>query len=608
MPMIYLKVPEVGTRIIDPVTEQLVDSVLSKLEIRQYFENLIFIDNGRTAASQSDDALGNINLQGNRCDVKVETLFNPSEQFWDTSTDASNTASGSASRYTPQYQKIFFDQDAKVSVQELTMPFGLVLTFDLAFRTYDAAQQAISALIAQNYGTMVNNTHDVVFSYPVTMQMMTVLYAVYKCKQDYAQKPFYQYVQDMATANYSFNIRAYDIGKPDPVTQLVIKRQQINCQALLEFSQNEPEPKREEKLPIAYTLQFVYRLQFGRPNTLQITVPAVVENQPLPHGLFVSVPNSSLPQLPQVMQTSFFTNAGRDLYSKYSQREMVVRFPTYDDYVIPVSSQLRIYKFNPLLIGITTLDSPVTVVNFEALGTASLHVFVKQILSQHTNADVIGYQGLFNITVFSNDLPLDPSLFTFDPQTLQVSFTASRTKNTYRIVLSEQTNLKLLDPKWYPVLLQYRYFFPLTIARNLNFLSTMNYFTITSDDMLCRLVRHVISLGQMDTLLTGLITAGLATYEVRHFTQTIEQFADYICNTKAGVTPGESLSDQVSRTVFDAFCDACVQAGYISDINRPQQYLRTPKGYPYGPGQGGTNTFQIPLRVFNVTIAPHKAT
>ncbi len=608
MPMIYLKVPEVGTRIIDPVTEQLIESVLGKLGIRQYFGDSIFIDNGRTAASQSDDGLDNINLQRNRCDVKVETLYNPSEQFWDTTTDASNTASGSAPRYTPQYQKIFFDRDAQVSIQELTMPFGLVLTFDLEFLTYDAAQQAISALIAQNYGTTVNNTHDVVFSYPVTMQMMTVLYAVYKCKQDYAQKTFYQYVQDMATANYSFNVRTYDIGKPNPVTQYVVKRQQINCQALLEFTQNEPEPKREEKLPIAYTLQFVYRLQFGRPNTLQISIPAVVENHALPHGLFVSISNSSLPLLPQVMQTSFFTNTGRDLYSRYSQKEALVRFPAYDDYVIPLSSQLRIYKFNPLLIGITTLDSPVTVVDFTALGNVSLHAFVRAILSQHSNADVIGYQGLFNITVFSNDLPLDPSLLIFDPQTLQVSFSASRIKNTYRIVLSEQTNLKMLDPKWYPVLLQYRYFFPLTIARNLNFLCTMNYFTITSDDALCRLVRHVIALGQMDNLLTSLITAGAASYEVRQFTQTIEQFADYICNTKAGIIAGETLLDDVSRTVFDAFCDACVQAGYITETARPQKYLRTPKGYPYGPGQGGTDSLQIPLRVFNITLAPHKAT
>jgi len=56
------------------------------------------------------------------------------------------------------------------------------------------------------------------------------------------------------------------------------------------------------------------------------------------------------------------------------------------------------------------------------------------------------------------------------------------------------------------------------------------------------------------------------------------------------------------KTLYDLFITACLTAGYITADAIPGRSLRTPTGYPYGPNQGGFYAFNLPLRVFNVTL------
>lgn len=603
MPQLYFKVGEVATRIIDPVVEQLKNSVLSQLGLTQYFQLSEFIDNDRSAPTSDTDGMGNVRFGNNRLDVVVDTHYNPASQMWDMSTDFNTGAYGQSLLWANQYESIFGDPDVNVSVQELTTPFGLTLTFRMQFITYDAAQNALDSILASNHGELVNHVHDLSYTYPVPFTLISALYQVYKCRDEYQSLGFQRYLQKFAFGRFGFDVKKYDIGKPDPEIQFVVRKIQLNCLALLTCDQDKPEVVKEDVANTAYSVEFTYRIQFGRPQRLQLTLPVAVENKPLPPVLFTKTPDSFYDQLSGSMQTKAFNLVARELLSGPDMDVTLLRSPPYDDWR-PTQGLIRSYKYSALFIGVLGVDvTQPTEISLKQLGTISFSKEVQTIMSLHSADDIFGVEGLYNITIYSNDMPVDRSLLDFDPTTLTVTVNAMRKLNIYRIVVSEALDVKTVNPKWYPTLVQYRYYFPMTITRSLNYLVSLGYYAITPSQTLIQLINKVKNRGLLTPVLTAMIDSNRIDNSIFQYTQTTEQFADYLTNTRAVVLETDDPELKDSLTLFDVFCAVCLKSGLIAEATLPEKYLRTPKGYPYGPGQGGFYDFNLPMRVWNLTVA-----
>lgn len=602
MPQLYFKVAETATRVIDPVVEQIKNTLIDQFGIAAYFAGNQFIDNDRFAPTDDTDTQGNMRFGNNRMDVEVETHYNPSSQLWDMTVPHNHGAYGQSTMFANQYESVFNDPAVGVSVQELTVPFGLTLTFKLQLLTYDAAQNILDAILASSHGELVNRVHDLTYSYPVPLTMMAALYCVYKNRSSLQDMGFQAYLKNFSSDRFGLDVLKYDLGKPNPETQMVAHKVQMNCIAQLTCDQDKPEVEKTEMANAWYNLEFTYKIQFGRPQRLQVTLPVAVENQPLPPYMFEKSFKGYYDHLVGSMQTKSFNSVMRHLGASTDMSATLIRMPEYDDWV-PRNSIVRKYKYSAIMIAVLQMNpGGPTTVSLNDLGDVALSDEVKTILSQSTADDVFGLEGLFNISVFSNNAPVDRFNMDFDPDTLTVSVNATQKINIYRIVLSEAMDIRTVNPKWYPTVLQYRYYFPMTIMRSLDYLISIGTYAVTPDQGLLSLIRKVKSRGIFDNILEAMVNAGRVDNKIYQYTQTTEQFADYITNTRPHVFETDPPDMVDSLTLFDVFCAICIQIKMLTPENVPQKYLRTPKGYPYGQGQGGFYDFNLPVRMWRVNI------
>lgn len=602
---LYFTVREIGPRFIDPITQQLIQSVMYQLGLWDYFRYGVYIDNQRMAVSADDDGEGNMRMGNNRLDVGVETHYNPNDQMWYQPMSYNLPAYGTSKTWRKNKETIFADPAVGVSVQEFTAPFGLTMNFKLTFKSYDSAQVALDRIMTFAHGDVVNQTHDIEYTYPVDLSFMAVLNQVWRARASLNKKySFYQYTNMMARAKFGFEVNRYDIGQPKPRSEYVVKKRQIGCLALMQCDQDSPTPVMQDSVPDAYTIEFTYKFQSGRPQTLQVEIPILVEQTPLPAVLFNKPTQTWCDTIVGSMQNSTFDKVIRSFSDFRNGDLFLLRFPEYDTFTPPRGTMLDVNKFNPLLIGVTPVDvTEPNVVDLNELYDVELAAPVKDLLSQHTAEDLFGYGGVFNLSVYSNNIQLDPSMMDFDPTTLRLTFKATRPLNTYRMVLSEAMTVRTLDPKWLDVILKYRYFFPMTIFRSLKFLTDMGYYTVQSDNKLINLIDRLTQYGRLDEVLKDMVNAKKTTGQIFQFTQTSTQLADYMSNTQAQLNPAvDTKDDRLAYTVFDVFCDTCIAKGFITADQRPPKYLLTPKGYPHGAQQGGFYAFNAPLRIINTTI------
>lgn len=602
MPQLYFKVSETATRIIDPVVDQIKESVLKQYGLTDYFDSSEYIDNDRSAPVDETDGYNNVRFGNNRLDIQVETHFNPASQMWDMTVDHNNGAYGQSRLWANQYESIFNDQEIGASVQELTTPFGLTLNVSMQFITYDAALNALDTLLANNHGEVVSHVHDLCYTYPVPLTLMSALYAVFKNRAEYQDIGFQRYLQTFSSQRFGFDVRKYDLDKPNPETEFLVRKVQMNCLAVLTCDQDKPEVEKMDMAPSAYNVSFTYRIQFGRPQTLQLTVPVCVENKPLPPILFQKPDLSYYKKLVGSMQTQSFNSVIRKLDSGPDMDATLIRLPDYDDWT-PTGGLTKAYNYSALFIGVLqiTPGTPSSV-SLDNLGGITFSPEIKQILALHTADDLFGVEGLYNVTVYSNDIQVDRSLLDFDPSTLTVSVIGNKIKNIYRIVVSEAMDVRTVHPKWYPTLLQYRYYFPMTIERSLAYLVSMGYYAITPEHTLLKLINRVKMRGLLDPIIQAMIDSKRVDSSIYQYTQTTEQFADYLTNTRANVFTTDADSVKDTLTLLDVFSAVCVKSKIITLDALPDKYLRTPKGYPYGAGQGGFYEFNVPIRIWNVTI------
>ncbi len=207
-----------------------------------------------------------------------------------------------------------------------------------------------------------------------------------------------------------------------------------------------------------------------------------------------------------------------------------------------------------------------------------------------------------------------------------MTITSNRLDKSYHLVLSETTDLQKTDARWDSILIKYRYFFPLTIERNLQSLIDKRYFTIDYDNSLLTLIDKLYRTGGIKVVLKALVDAGEDTNEIYSYTQNSSQLADYLAYTQSKLvdyvipTGTDSISVIIQeyystisstdgRSLLVAFIEQCLISGFTTLDSVPSQYLKPSTViYPYAVPTGGYYGYNTPIRVFNYDIRPKRRT
>lgn len=625
MPKLYYRLEAPSVSILNTVTHQVVTGLLDELDLTDMFKNSVYLDQSFTSYSQYDDGNGAPTLNKNRCDVDVNYIVDKSQVAWPVETSYTTTALGLRSDKRGNHTPILFDPDSNILIEHYTVACGMEMNFKMNFQTFDDALRTFDTIQSKYKGTLVTSPFDISYSYQVTTELYKFLLSVFEAKIDYQSKTLLDYINDTKMTEISFDVRKSQLLEENADKSLMIRCQQLNCLGQLIMDQREPDAVRVGQLPDSFTLNFTFNFQFGRPNLIVVNTPVSVDNTVLPYALFENgiINYHFNPDVAAVYQDLLVGEYAKRSYGNFNHSSQIIRLPVYDDW-FSCDSQYVAYGYRPVLICHFTLDGPTTTFNIRQLDDVVLHEVVQSILEE-TGNEAFNYGGLFNLAVYADDLRLGQELVSIDSD-LNLTVTSGRLDKSYHLVISETTDLKKTDPKWDRLLVKYRYFFPMTIERNIYSLIEKRFFQVEADNDFLSLISRLHSQGRLKTVLKDMVAAGEDTYELFSYTQNASQLADYLLYKKSKrddyILPDPTTPELIAvnnyysqitsvhgRSLFVAFIEQCLLKGYITLNDIPKQYL-TPNQtiYPYTLSSGGYYGFNTPLRVFQYNIRPERRT
>lgn len=623
MPTLYYRIEAPGVNILKAVSDETVNGILEELDLTTVFTNSVYIMSSFMASSQYSDGVGNPTLVKSRCDVDVNYVMDKSQVPWPVDSPYTTTAYGLRSSTKGNHTPLFIDDKAGIFIEHHTVACALEMDFKLTFASFDLACKAFDTIQSRYKGSLIQTPFSLSFSYPVSMGMYRFLISAYKAKTDYKNKTFLEYINDMKKTEISFDVRKSQLTDPHADKELMIRCQQLNCLAQLTMDQKEPDATLVDDLPDTFVISFRLVIQFGRPTLMAIHTPISIDNTLLPYDLFDHITHNFhySPFVTGVYQDLMCNEFMRRKAGNYGAAQQIIRLPVYDDW-FSIDRQYVFYEYRPLIIAHFTLDGATTTFNIKQLDDVELHPILQDIIKEMGN-EVFNYGGIFNIGIYANGLRLGPELVSLS-EDLDLTVISNRPDKVYHLVLSESTNLRRMDIKWDPILIKYRYFFPLTIERNIQHLVNKRYLYIAYDNSVLVLLDRLESTGRIKSILTTLVELEEDTNQIYSYTQNVSQLADYLTYTKSkrknyvlptGTDPVSNLIKEYyttkasvdGRSLFVAFIEQCLIAGHLTLDTIPKQYIEPNQAvYPYYSGQGGYYGFNTPLRVLSYTINPKR--
>lgn len=586
MPIRDLFILEASSAILEPISQQMTFVILSRLGLRDAFDNNIYIINDYQKPSLTSDEGHNALISKDRCDVKMTVSWNPSEVKWDVNSFNYTQVYGVQKSLDRTLIPVFVDPVAGIRLTEHQLPCSMTLEFSLQFKNRESAFMAITAINNTSLKDSVINTHNLSYNYPVSLDMFNSLVQLYTLKKSSITLDFWQYLRKGSRGAVT-----YLQQRTGDKVELMIKRQDLRAFGVLEYNQSAPTVMEQDRGVDRFVVDFTYTIQFGRPDALRLSYPVVVYNTMVPSWMIPRPIQSEFPYIHGILQEktlSFY------LRSTTPRSSVVVRRPEYDDFRPPTEPVVAA-GFQEFFDAVVLLDdTPTTTINLLDLGEdTKLNDTLVEIMKLH-GTDIFGTSGLVNITVYCNDIPLDNSLLTID-ESLVLTITMTDKNRRYHLVISEATNLTSLDEKWFDTLIEYRTFFPITIIRNLQRLIDMRYCYIDNHNVVLQVINQQIRDTTIDGQIKTLITAGHLTHYAYSHAATAEQFAQYLMHQRSPVS---------HRLAYDEYVNLGIPEGFFTENQLGTGYIQTTGGYPFLSNNERCPypRFNIPLRIFDATI------
>lgn len=587
MPIRDILISEASSAILEPISQQVVYSVLGRLGLgTAAFGENIYITNDYTKPSQTTGDGHNALISKDRCDVKMTVAWNPSDTKWDVNSFNYTQAYGIFGKLDNSLTAVFRDSIADVQLTEHQIPCSMVLEFSLQFKNRESAFSTISVINNTSLKDSVINYHTLSYSYPITDDMFNSLFEIYQLRQESVGMDFWNYLK-----RYSKGAAQYIQQRTGSQIELVIKRQDIRAMGVLDYTQNAPTVQEQDRGIDRFVVDFTYTIQFARPDVLRLKFPVTVCNKPVPEFLVRKNTADELYFLRGQFQEH---SIGGYLRTLTNPSSVVVRMPPYDDFRPPSQPAIAAGFTEFFTAALYLDDTATTTIDLLNLGgNIKLHNTAIELM-QLQGSEIFGTTGLFNITIYCNGIPVDISCLSIDTN-LVVTLAIQNRLRRYHLVLSEATALRSLDVKWYPTFIAHRTFFPITLIKNLQMFINKHYLYIDSHNEVLRLVNRMIQTMNINNQIQILITAGHLNHYAYSYATTAEQFVEYIINKHSPVS---------HKSVYDEYIKLCIITNLIVESQLSTGNLRSPKGHPMLPVnlRGVTSTFNLPLRIVDSVI------
>jgi hypothetical protein len=570
MPALDLTIPETNDTVIRAVAQQTVGYLLKSLGLKTYFkDDDIAIRSDVYTDSKTSDSDGRLRLDSDKkCVVNFTTVTNPNQVRWNFAGFDNVMAYGLGHRDRDGTMALFSDPRAGVQVYEVCTPINLKFVFNLTVADKAEAQRIESMITARHRGDSVPEFHDYQYHYPLSKDLASVMMALYKLRDFDEETGYIDYLKAHCSADMTKVTDRYN----NENTRMVFVRSSLGSEGVLEYDQERPEPIQSAgRLSAEWMIEFTYTVQFNRPSYHHVRFPVVIDNKLIPSTLVApqnEYSTAALTEVSGIFRTKVFNRAIRHFTASVPY---VARFPYYDDFepsstALPVTSGFRPF-FN---MAITLEDEgPTEIPLVDEDYAVRLTDTTIEIMKAHGN-DILWVNGLFNVAVYVNGTQLDNEYVSID-EDLVVTITAERKDVRYHVIVSETMSLNRVEGKYVRLLMQYRWYFAMTIAKNLNYLIDLGHYKVAAPSRFEIMLQKMLRDGSISTHLDALIAAEHATAEIYEVTWSSYQFMDYIL-THVSPTSG--------RFVYQELVDRLQSEGVLL-TNVTDVELRTRHDLPF---------------------------
>ena len=477
-------IPETTKQIIEPVSDQIARRLLAVLGISQLFSSSLFITSDDIKASNFNDENHNARMKENRCEVVVTPNYNPISSIWESFRSKDMDIQINSPRWTFGEYPIFSDPHPGIYIFEVGIPCSIEMAFTLRVKSIELADIISNAILSKSLvNAAIYDYNDISFSYPIPDRFIIMLYKMYMMQDPVVAKmkfPDYLKIGSGGAITTMVNRDRLESGSKE----IVIQRSNIRVLGKLDYAGEKPDPEEINKVAERYTINFTYSYQFGRPALVRITYPIMIDNKLIEQNLI---------RKPRSMNSgptkAFFRDMAINEYFigknncrvDFDRSYPLTQYPDYDDWRYSSVMYGDFYSmYHAVFIGLLvltvnpdgSLSLSVDLLN-EILSLLSKELVdaLLWFLNLNSDCNIFGKTGVFNITVFANDMIVDQSRVHLSDDlklTVDGPFDISR---KYRILISQIKDMsKLQCCGDVHGMIEYPTYFEDTIAANIQYL------------------------------------------------------------------------------------------------------------------------------------------
>lgn len=472
MPIFNSSVSNATSKLINPVAEQIVFSIIKLLGVGSIFDENIYISNPNSSASNYKID-GKSKVPRNRCDVEVVANNNPADNIFGTQTARDSEAKFNIKGRIVDTQHILLDPVSMIYLHEASTPCSVDLNFTFQIMSIDQMDVIANRLnsVFQSSDDSYQN-HSVRMSYGIPDQTLLLLHRLWKLKthSNNLNVPFNKYLGILSNG-----IITHEVNRDDPEDiAVVIAKEAVRIVGRTNNTLGVYDANVTNEKTDFFTHTFTYQFVFNKPTVLNTEFPIAIDGQYVPSEYISKGEMADLESLNNRQSSISFENASeQQRITPLTLSYPWIKFPVTDDWVgVNVHFPSFLDRWLPRFSGVCQVDEnntiSISVPNeiFPILG--SLDEVITAAFDMTTVEEHQKMEALFQIMLFSNDHMV--SAKNLDVSTdLTLTYSTADPTRIYRIAVCQQKDIRTINYKYFKLLFEYSWYFKDFIFANLSY-------------------------------------------------------------------------------------------------------------------------------------------
>lgn len=467
MPIIHSVISEADTHVYLPAITQMAHHLVRSLNLTQYIQDNIHIETGWTTP-KGTRANHSFRSRTNffRVIASQNPIHNAAFEFLNFTHTGGNTFY--PGQLDVAYNPLLRDPIAEITLHEVPLPcsFNLECSFWMISRNI---AYEIHKRLMLHYSNEVAHTTSITYDYPVPKDIISMLYGLFKHRrfdlndpqlgktlQDTGNVTFANWLDKKSVARF-----VTTMSRTKKYKELVISKWIDNALYTVDFDTGKPDENKVGGVPETYNVTFNVKFQFEEASAHILKYPCIVDNTLLPASMIPQVRANDTPiRSIQPRYANPMLDDAFQMIRKWNNQEEAIQCPFYDDWKNPWNN-LSARSYQPFLISLYTAETESKLASIDLdgviFGDTKLHDIVKFVLKEQKD-ESFKDDCIFNISSYlrnklqaSSDMRLSPELV--------LTIKAGDIHPQRHLVISEITDMRFLNPKWWWIIEKFPDFF-----------------------------------------------------------------------------------------------------------------------------------------------------